>query len=176
MTQVQERPGVVTFRGNPLTLLGPDLKVGDRAPDFQLVNMELKPVTLKDFAGKTLVLSVALSVDTPVCDVQEKRFNEIAASLSEDVVVAAVTVDLPFALRRWCGANGVDRIQALSDYQDHQFGLSYGVLIKEMKLLARSVWIVDRDGVIRYKEIVPEVTQEPNYQAALEALKQVAGA
>ncbi|GBD13889.1 putative thiol peroxidase [bacterium HR24] len=173
MTQVQERPGAVTFRGNPLTLLGPDLQVGEKAPDFRLVDLELRPVTLQDFAGKTLLLTVALSQDTPVCDMQGKRFNELATQVADDVVIANVTVDLPFALRRWCGATGVDRIKVLSDYQEREFGLKYGILIKELKLLARSVWIIDRDGVIRYKEIVPEVTQEPNYQAALDALQQV---
>ncbi len=175
MTQMQERPGAVTFRGNPLTLVGPDLQVGERAPDFQVVDQDLRPVKLADFAGKTLLLTVSLSLDTPVCDMQGKRFNELTAQAPDDVVIANITVDLPFALRRWCGATGADRIQLWSDYQDHDFGLKYGVLIKELKLLARSVWIVDRQGVIRYKEIVPEVTQEPNYDAALQALREVTG-
>jgi len=175
MTQMQERPGAVTFRGNPLTLVGPDLQVGERAPEFQVMDLDLRPVKLSDFAGKTLLLTVSLSLDTPVCDTQGKKFNELAAQAPGDVVIANITVDLPFALRRWCGATGADRIQVWSDYRDHDFGLKYGVLIKELKLLARSVWIIDREGVIRYKEIVPEVTQEPNYEAALQALRQVTG-
>ncbi len=173
---VQERPGLVTFRGNPLTLLGPDLQVGEKAPDFHVVDLDLNPVTLKEFAGKVLLISVTPSLDTSVCDAQGRRFNELAAGLSEDVVVANISVDLPFAQRRWCTANGIDRIKVLSDYQDRDFGLKYGVLIKELKLLARSVWIVDKDGIIRYKQIVPEVTTEPDYDAALAALKEVVGA
>jgi thiol peroxidase len=170
---VQERANVVTFRGNPLTLLGPDLQVGEKAPDFRVVDTDLNSVTLKDFAGKVLLISVTPSLDTPVCDLQGRKFNELAANLSEDVVVVNISVDLPFAQKRWCGANNIDRIKVLSDYQDRDFGLKYGVLIKELKLLARSVWIIDKDGVIRYKQIVPEVTNEPNYDEAMEALKQI---
>jgi len=172
---VQERANVVTFRGNPLTLLGPDLQVGEKAPDFRVVDTDLNPVTLKDFAGKVLLISVTPSLDTPVCDLQGRKFNELAANLSEDVVVVNISVDLPFAQKRWCGANNIDRIKVLSDYQERDFGLKYGVLIKELKLLARSVWIIDKDGVIRYKQIVPEVTNEPNYDEAMEALKQIVG-
>jgi thiol peroxidase len=175
MSQIEERPGVVTFRGNPLTLLGPDLQVGQPAPDFRVVDLDLRPVKLSDFAGKTVLLTVSLSLDTPVCDTQGKKFNELAAQAPGEVVIANITADLPFALRRWCGATGVQNIRVWSDYQDHDFGLKYGVLIKELKLLARSVWIIDKDGVIRYKEIVPEVTQEPNYEAALQALHQTTG-
>ena len=170
-----ERYGVVTFRGNPLTLLGPDLQVGEKAPDFQVVDTDLKPVSLQDFAGKVLLISVTPSLDTPVCDLQGRKFNELAAGLSDDVVVLNISVDLPFAQKRWCGANNIDRIKVLSDYQERDFGLKYGVLIKELKLLARSVWIVDKDGVIRYKEIVSEVTNEPDYNAAMEALKKIVG-
>ncbi len=172
----QERHGVVTFRGNPLTLLGPDLQVGEKAPDFQVVDTDLKPTTLQDFAGKVVLISVTPSLDTPVCDAQGRKFNELAANLSEDVVVLNISVDLPFAQKRWCGANSIDRIKVLSDYQERDFGLKYGVLIKELKLLTRSVWIVDKDGIIRYKQIVPEVTNEPDYDAAMNALKEVAGA
>ncbi len=173
---VQERQGIVTFRGNPLTLLGPDLQVGEKAPDFRAVDTDLNPVTLQDFSGKVLLISVTPSLDTPVCDAQGKKFNEIAANLSEDVVVINISVDLPFAQRRWCGVNNIDRIKVISDYQERDFGLKYGVLIKELKLLARSVWIVDKDGVIRYKQIVPEVTNEPDYDAAITALKEIVGA
>ncbi len=175
MSEAQERSGVITFRGNPLTLLGFDVSVGEKAPGFRVVDTNLNPVTLKDFAGKVLLISVTPSLDTPVCDTQGKKFNELAAGLSGDVVVANISVDLPFAQRRWCGANNIDRIQVLSDYQDRDFGQKFGVLIKELKLLARSVWVVDKDGFIRYKQIVPELTNEPDYDAALEALKQVVG-
>ncbi|MCS7191402.1 MAG: thiol peroxidase [Armatimonadetes bacterium] len=169
----QERQGVVTFRGNPLTLLGQDLQVGEKAPDFQVVDTDLKPVTLKDFAGKVVLISVTPSLDTPVCDAQGKKFNELATNLSEDVVVLNISVDLPFAQKRWCGINNIDRIKVVSDYQERDFGIKYGVLIKELKLLARSVWIVDKDGVIRYKQIVPEVTNEPDYEATMAALKEI---
>lgn len=172
---MQERHGVITFRGNPLTLLGPDLQVGEKAPDFRVVDTDLNPVTLKDFAGKVVLISVTPSLDTPVCDLQGRKFNELAAGLSDDVVVLNISVDLPFAQKRWCGANNIDRIKVLSDYQERDFGLKYGVLIKELKLLARSVWIIDKDGVIRYKQIVPEVTNEPDYDAAMAALKEIVG-
>ncbi len=172
----QERQGVVTFRGNPLTLLGPDLQVGEKAPDFRVVDTDLNPVSLSDFSGKVVLISVTPSLDTPVCDLQGRKFNELAAGLSDDVVVVNISVDLPFAQRRWCGANNIDRIKVLSDYQERDFGLKYGVLIKELKLLTRSVWIVDKDGVIRYKQIVPEVTNEPDYDAAMKALKEIVGA
>ncbi len=172
----QERQGVVTFHGNPLTLLGPDLQVGEKAPDFRVVDTDLNPVSLSDFSGKVVLISVTPSLDTPVCDLQGRKFNELAAGLSDDVVVVNISVDLPFAQRRWCGANNIDRIKVLSDYQERDFGLKYGVLIKELKLLARSVWIVDKDGIIRYKQIVPEVTNEPDYDAAMKALKEIVGA
>ena len=171
----QERTGLITFRGTPLTLLGPDVAVGEKAPDFRVVDTDLNPVTLQDFAGKVVLISVTPSLDTPVCDAQGRKFNELATGLSEDVVVLNISVDLPFAQRRWCGVNNIDRIRVLSDYQERDFGLKYGVLIKELRLLARSVWIVDKDGVIRYKQIVPEVTNEPDYEAAMTALKQVIG-
>lgn len=170
-----ERYGVVAFRGNPLTLLGPDLQVGEKAPEFRVVDTDLNPVSLRDFAGKFLLISVTPSLDTSVCDSQGRKFNELAANLSDDVVVLNISVDLPFAQKRWCGANNIDRIKVLSDYQERDFGLKYGVLIKELKLLARSVWIVDKDGVIRYKEIVSEVTNEPDYNAAMDALKKIVG-
>jgi len=170
---VQERHGVVTFRGNPLTLLGPDLQVGEKAPDFKVVDTDLNPVSLQDFAGKFILISVTPSLDTPVCDMQGRKFNELAAGLSDDVVVLNISVDLPFAQKRWCGANNIDRIKVLSDYQERDFGLKYGVLIKELKLLARSVWVIDKEGIIRYKQIVPEVTNEPDYDAAMAALREI---
>lgn len=166
-----ERTGLVTFKGNPLTLTGTEVKVGDVAPDFTVVNNELAPVKLSDFAGKVVVLSVAPSLDTPVCDLQAKRFNKMVAEVSDDVVILNISVDLPFALARWCGATGSEQVQTLSDYQERDFGNKYGVLIKELKLLARSVWLVDKDGKVVYKEIVTETVEEPNYDAVLEAIK-----
>ncbi len=151
-----ERTTVTSFMGNPVTLLGPELKVGDKAPDFQVVDTALTPVTLADFAGKTKIICSVPSLDTPVCDTEMRRFNQEAAGLPEDVVVLTISLDLPFAQKNWCAAAGVERVSILSDYQERSFALAYGVLIKEMKLTARSIFIVDADNVIRYIQHVPE--------------------
>jgi thiol peroxidase len=169
-----ERTGMVTFKGNPLTLTGTEVKVGDVAPDFTVVNNELAPVKLTDYAGKVVILSIAPSLDTPVCDLQAKRFNKMVSEVSEDVVILNISVDLPFALARWCGATGSEQVLTLSDYQERDFGNKYGVLIKELKLLARSVWLVDKDGKVVYNEIVSETIEEPNYEAVLEEVKKIA--
>lgn len=169
-----KRVGQVTFKGNPLTLVGPELQVGDRAPDFTVVDQALNPVHLSDWAGKVVLISAVPSLDTPVCDQQTRRFNELAAQLPEGVEILTISEDLPFAQARWCGAAGIDRVKVLSDYQERDFGLKYGILIEELKLLARSVWIIDGEGVIRYIELVPEVTQLPNFEAALAAVREVA--
>ncbi|MBT0651637.1 thiol peroxidase [Geomobilimonas luticola] len=168
---MEERTGSVTFKGNPITLLGPALKVGDRAPDFRVVDTSLAPLALVDFAGKIKIFSTVPSLDTPVCDTETRRFNQEAAGLPDSVVVLTVSLDLPFAQKRWCGAAGIDRVQTLSDYQDRSFGLSYGVLIKELKLLSRSIFVVDAQDTIRYIQHVPEVTTEPDYGAVLTAVK-----
>lgn len=168
---MQERQGVVKFKGNPVTLLGPELKVGDRAPDFTVADNGLAPVNLSSFEGKIKVLSAVPSLDTPVCDRETRRFNEEAAGLPENVVVLTISLDLPFAQKRWCGAAGIDRVTTLSDYQDRSFALSYGVLIKELKLLSRTVFIVDAANVIRYIQHVPEVTEEPDYAAVTAAVR-----
>lgn len=168
---MQERQGVVKFKGNPVTLLGPELKVGDRAPDFTVVDNGLAPVTLASFEGKIKILSAVPSLDTPVCDRETRRFNEEAATFSDNVVVLTVSLDLPFAQKRWCGAAGIDRVTTLSDYQDRSFALAYGVLIKELKLLSRSVFIVDAANTIRYIQHVPEVTDEPDYAAVIAAAR-----
>ena len=167
----QERPSAVTFKGNPLTLVGPELKAGQKAPAFQLTANDLSTATLAASAGKTRLISVVPSLDTPVCDMQTRRFNQEAAKLPADIVVLTVSMDLPFAQKRWCGAAGVDKITTLSDYKDHSFGPAYGVRIKELGLLARSIFIVDPSNTIRYVEYVKEVTNHPNYDAALDALK-----
>jgi thiol peroxidase len=172
----EERSGTVTMGGDPITLCGPELHVGDAAPDFAAVDCQWGKVSLGDFAGKVLLVSAVPSVDTGVCSLQTRRFNDEAAELPEDVAVVAISQDLPFALDRFCGAEGVDRIQVLSDHVDADFGLSYGVLIKGMRLLARSVFVIDADGRIAYMEIVPELTDHPDYDAALGAVRQLAAA
>ena len=172
MSAAPQRPGAVTFKGNPMTLIGPELKPGAPAPEFQALGTDLAPVTLSSLKGKTVLISVTPSLDTPVCDQQAKRFNEEAATLP-NVQALNVSMDLPFAQRRWCGASGVDRIKTLSDHRDASFGAAYGVLIKEMRLLARSVFVVDAGGTLRYVEYVPEVASHPNYDAALAAVKQL---
>ncbi|HXV20602.1 MAG TPA: thiol peroxidase [Desulfuromonadales bacterium] len=169
----QERTGVITFKGNPMTLLGPDVKAGDAAPDFKVVDNGLQPVTLGDTKGKVRLITVVPSLDTPVCDTMTRKFNEQAARLPDDVVVYTVSLDLPFAQKRWCGNAGIEKVKTLSDYQDRSFGLSYGVLIKELKLLARSVFVIDKNNKVAYREIVKEVTAEPDYEAALAAAKKL---
>jgi thiol peroxidase len=168
---MEERKGLITFQGNPLTLVGPELKAGDKAPDFRVVNNGLAPVTLADFKGKIKVLSAVPSLDTPVCDVETRRFNKEAAGLPDNVTVLTISMDLPFAQARWCGAAGIDRVTTLSDYQDRSFAAAYGVLIGELKLLARAIFVVDATDTIRYVQVVPEIAQEPDYDAVLKAVK-----
>jgi thioredoxin-dependent peroxiredoxin len=168
-----ERTGVVTFAGNPLTLLGNPVSVGDKAPAFTLVDKDLKEVALSDFAGKVKLISVTPSLDTPVCDLQARRFNDEAQALSDAVVVLNVSMDLPFAIARYCADAGLDRVKALSDHREAAFGMSYGVLIKGLRLLARSIFVIDKANVIRYQEIVPEVTHHPDYDRALAEAKKL---
>jgi thiol peroxidase len=167
----KERTGLVTFKGNPLTLLGQEVKVGDRAPNFQVVDKAMQPATLESFKGKVKIITAVPSLDTPVCDTETHRFNEEAGKLPEKAVVLTISMDLPFAQARWCAAAGVEKVQTLSDYRDRSFGLAYGVLIKELKLLARSVFIVDEQDFIRYVELVPEVTQQPDYDRVMNAAR-----
>ncbi len=169
----QERTGIITFKGNPMTLLGPDLKEGDKAPDFTVVDNGLQPVTLADSSGRVRLITVVPSLDTGVCDTMTRKFNEQAGNLPDSVDVYTISVDLPFAQKRWCGNAGIDKVKTLSDYQERSFGLNYGVLIKELKLLARSVFVIDGDDNIAYREIVREVTDEPDYDAALDAVKKL---
>lgn len=164
-----ERKGVITFQGGGLTLIGPALKVGDKAPEFTVLNNELKEVRLEDFKGKVKIISVTPSLDTPVCDLQARRFNQETAKLPPDVIVLNISMDLPFAIARFCTSAGIDRVIALSDHRDASFGNAYGVLIKELRLLARSLFIISRDDVIRYIEIVPELADQPDYDKALKA-------
>ncbi len=170
---MEERENAVTFQGNPLTLIGPEPKVGQAAPDFTAVANDLSPVNFADFKGKVVIISAVPSLDTPVCDTQTRKFNEAAADLGDNVVILTVSVDLPFAQARWCGAAGVEQVQTVSDYQQADFGTKYGLLIKGLRLLARAVLVVDADGVLRHVEIVPEVTNEPDYDAGLIAAKEL---
>lgn len=170
---MKERKGQITIEGNPLTLIGNEVKLGEPAPDFEALDNNLSPVKLSSFKGKVCIICSVPSLDTSVCDSQTRRFNKEAGQLGPDVVVLTISMDLPFAQKRWCGAAGIKNVQTLSDHRKAAFGAAYGVLIKELRLLARAVFVVDKDGVVRYIEIVDELTNEPNYEAALKAAKEV---
>ena len=170
---MKERTGMITMKGNPLTLMGNEVKVGEMAPDFVVLDNNLSPVKFSSFRGKTCILSSVPSLDTPVCDMETRKFNEEAGQLGPDVAILTVSMDLPFAQKRWCAAAGVDKVQTLSDHRDASFGTSYGVLIKELRLLARAVFLVDRKGIIQYIQLVKEVTKEPDYEAALNTLRKL---
>ncbi len=165
-----ERPGAVTRAGAPLTLVGPELKVGDTAPDFALTRNDMTTARLSDFAGKTILLSCVPSLDTKVCDLETRRFNEEAAGLP-GVTVLTVSMDLPFAQARWCGAHDIKNVTTLSDYKTHDFALAYGVMIREMGLMARTVFVIGPDRKITYIERVADITHEPDYAAALRAAR-----
>ncbi len=171
MNELKENKGVVAFNGTPLTLLGETIQVGDTAPDFTAIGRDSKPVSLSDFKGKTVILSVFPSIDTGVCAMQTKRFNKEATALSENVTVLTLSKDLPFALGRFCAAEGIDRIHTLSDYMQSEFGRKYGFLIKENMLLARGVVVINPEGKVVYVEYVKELTTEPDYEKALNAAK-----
>jgi thiol peroxidase len=168
-----ERTGLVTLKGNPVTLVGKAIKAGDDARDVELLTNDLQPFKLSSLEGKVAVLCSVPSLDTPVCDLEMKRFNDEAKKLGDDVAVLAISVDLPFAQARWCGAAGAKAIRTLSDHRDTAFGLAYGVLIKGLRLLARAIFVVDRGGKVQHVEIVPEVAHEPNYAAALAVAKKL---
>jgi thiol peroxidase len=168
-----ERQGAVTLGGNLLTLLGPELKAGDPAPDFEVVDNALKPVNLAATGNCVRIFSVIPSIDTPVCDAQTKRFNDEAAKLP-NVQILTVSMDLPFAQNRWCGAFGVDRVKMLSDHRSGSFGLHYGTLIKELRIESRAIFVVDKDNIIRHVQYVKEVKDQPDYDAALAVARQLA--
>ena len=170
---MEERRGVVTFKSNPVTLVGPEIKVGDKAPDFRLLTTEMTEVWLSESKGRVRLLSVVPSLDTPVCDLQTQRFEEEASKLG-DLVIYTISMDLPFAQARYCGAHNITNLRTLSDHREASFGVAYGVLIKELRLLSRAVFIVDRDDIVRYVEYVKEITQHPEYDSALETLLKVA--
>jgi thiol peroxidase len=170
---MQEHPGAVTFKGNPLTLLGPERNVGDDAPDATVIDNDLNEVRLGSYKGKIVVLTSVPSLDTPVCDTMTRTFNKEATELSENVVVLTISMDLPFAQARWCGNHDIENVETLSDHRDAAFGEAWGLLVKELRLLARSVWVVNADGDIVYKELVTEIADEPQYDKAIEAVRQL---
>jgi len=172
---LRERPGAIENKGLPLTLLGPELKEGAPAPEFAAVDTDLKERRLSEFRGKVVVINSVPSLDTPVCNLQTRRFNREAEALGPDVVILTLSVDLPFAMKRWCREAGVERVIALSDYRDRSFGKAYGLLVKENLLLARAVVVVDRGGVVRLVHVVREQTQEPSYERVLAAVKGLLG-
>ena len=165
-----ERENAVTVSGNPFTLVGPELKTGDQAPDFETVGKDLQPVTLADTGDGVRVFSVVASLDTPVCDAQSRRFSEEAAQLP-DVSIYTISMDLPFAQSRWCGATGVENVTMLSDHRGAVFGSNYGTLIKESRLNCRAIFVVDPEGTLHHVEYVREVAEHPDYEAALEAVR-----
>ncbi len=169
----KETLGGVTLKGNPLTVIGERLKVGDKAPNFKLVANDLSTVTLDDSAGKVRLISVMPNLSTGICDAQTRRFNEEAAKLGDEVVALAVSSEHPWNQKNWCAAAGIDRIQVLSDHMDMNFGEAYGTHVKELRLEQRSVFVIDRDGIVRYVEYVPEIAQHPDYDAAIAAVKEV---
>jgi thioredoxin-dependent peroxiredoxin len=169
---MSERKGLVTFAGNPVTLTGNEIKVGDKAPQFFGTNQKLEQVSLSDFYGKTVVIAIYPSIDTGICQKQNRKFNEIATTM-KDVVVLSVSLDLPFAQKRFCLAEGLDSIVTLSDYKEREFGNKYGFLIKELALLARGTVVIDKNGIVQLVEIVPEITTEPDYDKSLELIEKI---
>ncbi|KIL36942.1 thioredoxin peroxidase [Cohnella kolymensis] len=167
----QERQAAL--KGNPITLVGPELKPGDSAPDFTLNKNLLETSSLKDFAGKVKLISVVPSIDTGVCDAQTRRFNEEASKLGDNVVIITVSADLPMAQARWCAAAGVDRVVLLSDYKENSFGKAYGVFIKEVHLDMRAIFVLDTNDKITYVEVLKEMTEHPDYESAISAAKQL---
>lgn len=169
----QERQGSVTLKGRPLTLVGPEITVGSKAPEFQVIGVDGSTINVAGFKGKTLLVNVVHSLDTSICDAQTRRFNEAAATLPNTEVLT-ISMDLPFAQKRWCGAAGLNHVKVASDHRDASFGKAYGVLIKDLRLHVRAIVVIDAQGVVRYVEYVPEVGSHPNYDAALAAVKALA--
>jgi thiol peroxidase len=168
-----EHPGAITMKGNPLTLIGRLPEVGQSAPDFEVLDNNLTPVKLSSFKGKICIIASVPSLDTPICDIETRRFNTEAANLSADVVILTISMDLPFAQKRWCGAAGIDKVITLSDHRNAEFGAAFGTIIKELRLLARAVFVVDKNGIVKLVQLVKEVAQEPDYAAVLAAVKQL---
>lgn len=169
-----ERKNAVTLQGNLVTLIGKEVKAGQKAPDFKVLTHDLKEKTLADFKGKIKLIASVPSLDTPICDLQIKRFNDEASKISKDVVIIFISMDLPFAQKRFCQEFEINKVKTLSDHRDADFGLKYGVLIEELRLLARAIFVVDRDDTVRYVEYVKEVATPPDYAGALDAIKAAA--
>ena len=168
-----ERPNAVSVDGHPLTLLGPEIKVGDKAPDFSVISADFSEITLESSAGRIrMILSVG-SLDTDVCDAETKRFNDELSGFAQDIEVLCISCDLPFAQVRWCGQSNVERVKTLSDHRDVSFGTAYGTLVKESRLLSRAIFIIDVNDVVQYVQYVPDVSQHPDYDSALEALRKI---
>jgi len=170
---MEEHAGIITMNGNPLTLVGKQPMVGEPAPDFEVMDNDLSPVRLSSFRGKVCVIASVPSLDTPVCDMETRRFNKEAVMLGSDVAILTVSMDLPFAQKRWCGTAGVDKVTTLSDHLRASFGEAYGVLIKELRLLARAVFVVDKEGAVHYVQLVKEIADEPDYNEVLGVLKKL---
>jgi thioredoxin-dependent peroxiredoxin len=168
-----ERKGIITIENNPLTLLGEEVKVGANAPSFKVLDGELKEVSLDEFSNKIKLIASVPSLDTPICDLQIKRFNDEAAAVSEDVIIIFISMDLPFAQKRFCQAFDIKKVKTYSDHREGDFGLNYGVLIKELRLLSRAVFVVDKENKVQYVEYVKEITKQPDYTQALDALKKI---
>lgn len=169
-----ERSGLVTVGGKPVTLVGRELREGDVAPNVTVLGNDMEEVQLSSYRGKVCVISSVGSLDTPTCDVETRRFNAEAGKLGDDVMILTVSMDLPFAQKRWCGAAGIDKVITFSDHRDAAFGNSYGVLVKESRLLARTIFVVDREGIVRYVQLVRELADEPDYDAVIAAVKKLA--
>lgn len=170
---MSERRDLVTMKGKPVTLIGNEVKIGDKAPDFEVVGKDLSTVKFSSFAGKVCIISCVPSLDTSVCDIMTRKFNEEAVKLGNDVVVLAISMDLPFAQNRWCIAADVKNVYVLSDHRTASFGQAYGVLIKDLRLLTRGVFLVDKKGIVRYASIVPEISHEPDYDEVLREVKKL---
>ncbi len=168
-----ERTDMITMKGRKLTLLGSEVRVGQKAPDFEVVANDLSTVKFSSFSGKVCIITSVPSLDTSVCDTMTRRFNQEAAAAGKDVTVLTISMDLPFAQKRWCGAAGIENVQTLSDHRDVSFGRAFGVLIKELRLLARAVFVIDRESILRHIQIVPELTNEPDYGLVLDMVKQL---
>jgi len=169
-----KRDNVVTVEGNPLTLIGEEIKAGDKAPDFKVLNGDLAEVNSTEFDGKIKVIASVPSLDTPICDLQIKRFNDEASNISKDVVIIFISMDLPFAQKRFCGEYDIKKVKTFSDHKNADFGEKYGVLIDELRLLARAVFVIDKDNTVQYVELVKELTEHPNYDSALNEVKAIA--
>lgn len=168
-----ERKDAVTMKGSPLTLLGEEIKAGQDAPDFKVLDSDMKEVSLADLKGRVKLIASVPSLDTPVCDLEIKRFNKEAAEISEDIAILFISMDLPFAQKRFCESFDIKKVKTLSDHRLGNFGTNYGVLIDELRLLSRAIFVIDKDDKVRYAEYVPEITQQPDYAAALTALKKL---